>query len=57
MTLDELRHHWGTAYVIRQAGDYWTAQRRDTGRLLTADDGDELLSVIRADYLRDPVSR
>jgi hypothetical protein len=57
MTLDELREHWGSAYVIRQAGDYWTAQRRDTGRMLTADSGNELASAIRADYLRTPVSR
>lgn len=57
MTLAELRDHWGSAYEIRQAGDYWTAQRRDTGRMITAGSGNDLAALLRSDYLHQPVAR
>jgi hypothetical protein len=55
--LQELRWHWGSAYVI--AGDIgsYTATRRDTGAVLRADTPNELYDVIRQDYMRKHVPR
>lgn len=56
--LDELRWHWGGAYLI----DYpepgvWMAQRRDDRSTLRADSAAGLFEAIRADYAAHPVSR
>ena len=56
--LDELRHHWDSAYDIGFERGTWIAQRRDgKGEPLS-----DLLPVglrekIAADYLADPVRR
>jgi hypothetical protein len=56
--LAELRHHYGSAYIItRPRPDVWIAQRRDTRETLRADSPAELLDRIRADYAERPVSR
>lgn len=56
--LAELRHHWGSAYLIEHPGpDVWIAQRKDSRETLRADSPGELLEKIRADYAAHPVSR
>ena len=56
--LDELRWHWGDAYVLEYfGGATWVAQRRDSHSTLGAKTAPELLDKIRADYLSHPVSR
>lgn len=56
--LAELRHHWGSAYLIEHPGpDVWIAQRKDSRETLRADSPGELLEKIRADYATHPVSR
>ncbi len=56
--LDELRWHWGSAYLIgHRAPDVWVAQRRDTRETLIADGPEALRGEIRADYLAHPVPR
>jgi hypothetical protein len=55
--LDELRWHWGDAYLIRYLGGRWVAQRRDSHETISADDPAALLDLIRQDYGRRPVSR
>jgi len=56
--LDELRWHWGEAYVIECFGPgRWVAQRRDNKGTLRAGSSDLLDQVIRADYDREPVPR
>jgi hypothetical protein len=56
--LDELRWHWGDAYLIHYFGDdKWVAQRRDNRSTLHAGSPDGLLSLIREDYRAHPVSR
>ena len=56
--LDELRWHWGRAYMIfHTAPDTWLAERRDDHGTLHAKTALELLELIRADYLKCPVSR
>lgn len=56
--LDELRWHWGSAYMIfYTAPDTWLAERRDDHDTLHAKTALELLELIRADYLKCPVSR
>jgi hypothetical protein len=56
--LDELRHHYGSAYAISHPEpDVWLAQRRDTRETLRAESATELLDLIRADYAAHPVSR
>jgi hypothetical protein len=56
--LAELRHHWGSAYVIEQLGkDLYLAQRRDDRAVLRAESPGELLEKIRDDYAVHPVSR
>jgi hypothetical protein len=56
--LEELRWHWGSAYVISSPEpDTWIAQRRDTHETLRTDDPGTLLGLIRADYAARPVPR
>ncbi len=56
--LAELRHHWGSAYLIEHPGpDVWIAQRRDDRTVLRATSAAALLRKIRADYDERPVSR
>ena len=56
--LDDLRWHWGGAYVIGRVGaDLLLAQRRDDRKVLRAADPAKLLELIRADYAERPVSR
>ncbi|MGA2828737.1 MAG: hypothetical protein ABSF03_21755 [Streptosporangiaceae bacterium] len=47
--------HWAGAYRIGYGRDQWTAMRRDTGRLLTADTLAGLERAIKADYRDRPV--
>jgi hypothetical protein len=55
--LDDLRWHWGSAYLIEYfGGETWVAQRRDSHATLGAKTAPELLDKIRADYLKCPVS-
>ncbi len=56
--LDELRWHWGEAYLIDYLGDWrWIAQRRDNRETLTAESPEELRNLIIADYTARPVPR
>jgi hypothetical protein len=56
--LDELRHHYGSAYLISHPEpDVWLAQRRDDRTVLRAESAAELLDLIRDDYRDRPVSR
>ena len=55
--LDELRWHYGEAYLIHYLSDRWIAQRRDSHATMSADSADGLLDRIRADYAAHPVSR
>ncbi len=57
-SLDDLRWHWGDAYLIQFfEPDRWVAQRRDSHATMSADSPDGLLEKIREDYRRHPVSR
>ncbi len=56
--LDELRWHWGDAYLIHFFGpDTWVAQRRDSHETMSADSPVALREKITADYNARPVSR
>ena len=56
--LDELRWHWGGAYLISFfEPDNWVAQRRDNRQTLRADSPADLREKIVADYTAHPVSR
>jgi len=57
--LQELRWHWGEAYLIEYFpnAEKWIAQRRDSHATLRADGPDSLLDAIREDYRRAPVPR
>ncbi len=57
--LADLRHHWGSAYLIHYFGTAgkWVAQRRDSHATMSADSPEELREKIRADYARQPVGR
>lgn len=56
--LDELRHHWGSAYDIRFGVGGWIAQRRDgKGEPLTDLLPAGVREKIAADYYADPVPR
>jgi hypothetical protein len=56
--LEELRHHWGSAYDIRLDGGRWTARRRDGKGGTPADPrAADLMERIAADYNADPVPR
>jgi hypothetical protein len=56
--LDELRWHWGDAYLIHffEPGT-WVAQRRDGHETMSADSPVALREKITADYTARPVSR
>jgi len=57
--LNDLRHHWGSAYVVHHfwRPGLWLAQRRDTHETLKAEDPEQLRLLIREDYSAHPVSR
>jgi hypothetical protein len=56
--LDELRWHWGDAYLIHFFGPgKWVAQRRDSHETMSADSPVTLREKITADYNARPVSR
>jgi hypothetical protein len=57
--LDDLRWHWGDAYLIHhfETAGKWVAQRRDSHATMSAENADGLLALIRADYNARPVSR
>ncbi len=57
--LDDLRWHWGEAYLIHyfDGPGRWVAQRRDSHATMSADSADGLLGLIREDYRARPVSR
>lgn len=56
--LDDLRWHWGDAYLIHCFGlGRWVAQRRDSHGTMSAEGPEELRSLITADYAAHPVSR
>jgi hypothetical protein len=56
--LDDLRWHWGDAYLIHCFGlGTWVAQRRDSHATMGAKGPDELRDKIAADYRAHPVSR
>ena len=56
--LAELKHHYGSAYLISHPEpDVWLAQRRDDRTVLRAESAAGLLEKIRDDYAAHPVSR
>ena len=56
--LDELRWHWGSAYLIDRFGPgRWVAQRRDSRATISADNPESLHDRIAADYQQRPVPR
>jgi hypothetical protein len=56
--LEELRHHWGSAYDIGFERGRWAAQRKDgNGTPLTDSLPGGLREKITADYLASPVPR
>jgi hypothetical protein len=55
--LDELRWHWGGAYLIARLGGRWTAQRVDSRETISADTAAGLRDLITADYEAKPVPR
>jgi hypothetical protein len=55
--LDDLRWHYGEAYLIELIGERWIAQRRDSHGTMSAGNPDQLLGLIRADYATHPVPR
>lgn len=56
-SLDDLRWHWGSAYLLKRLGGRWVAQRRDSHSTISAIGPDQLLGLIRADYQAHPVPR
>ena len=56
--LDELRWHWGEAYLIDYLGKWrWVAQRRDDRSTLRVESPHELRDLIVEDYIARPVAR
>jgi hypothetical protein len=56
--LDDLRWHWGEAYLIHHLGpDTWVAQRRDSRATIGAKSPEGLRERIKADYASRPVPR
>jgi len=55
--LDDLRYHWGEAYLIDCLSGRWVVQRRDSHATMSAKSTDGLLGLIRDDYAARPVSR
>jgi hypothetical protein len=56
-SLNDLRYHWGEAYLINRRSGRWTAERRDSRATVSAGSAEDLLKVIYADYAAQPVSR
>jgi hypothetical protein len=55
--LENLRWHWGSAYLIHWfEPEVWVAERRDDHATLKADTPHDLRDKISADYLKCPVS-
>jgi len=56
--LDDLRWHWGEAYLIHYFEPCrWVAQRRDSHATMSAESADGLRDLIYEDYTANPVSR
>jgi hypothetical protein len=57
--LDELRWHWGDAYLIGRDDErgWWAARRDQIGVYLTAADSEALWQAIHANYAAKPVPR
>lgn len=56
--LDELRWHWGSAYMVyRVAPDHWIALRKDNYDCLRAASPELLNGMMRSDYHARPVPR
>jgi hypothetical protein len=55
--LGRLQWSWGSAYGIAGAWGTWVARRRDNGRLLHANNLDELRELLVRDYGDHPVPR
>jgi len=55
--LDELRWHWGEAYLVHHLGGRWVAQRRDSRETISADGAAGLAEAIARDYQARPVAR
>jgi hypothetical protein len=57
--LDELRWHWGDAYLIHyfETAGKWVAQRRDSHTTMSADSPVILREKINQDYAARPVGR
>lgn len=57
--LEDLRWHWGSAYLIHyfKTADKWVAQRRDSQATISAGSAGELRQMITDDYARRPVPR
>jgi hypothetical protein len=55
--MEQLLHHWGSAYLIFHTDGRWLAQRRDNRATVRADDPDKLHRAILADYNAHPVPR
>jgi hypothetical protein len=56
--LDDLRYHWGGAYlIVHPAPGIWLAARHDDHSTIRADNPETLRDKIRSDFLRAPVSR
>jgi len=56
--LQELRLHWGDAYLIGRDDErgWWAARRDRIGAYVTAADAEDLWRKIRADYAAETVS-
>jgi len=52
--LDDLRWHYGEAYLIELTGGRWVAPRRDSHTTMSAGGPDRLLDLIRADNAAHP---
>ena len=56
--LEELRHHWDSAYSIMHGRDGYQAKRKDgRGDWIMRETAEELLRAIRADYATNPIRR
>jgi hypothetical protein len=55
--LNDLKHHWGSAYLIEFLGGRFVAQRRDSRESFSDPTPDGLLAKIRQDYQSRPVPR
>jgi hypothetical protein len=56
--LDDLRWHWGSAYVISHpCPEVWLAQRRDDREMIRAATPGDLRDRIVEDYTARPVPR